>query len=241
MTLKSLKASKGVLSMKRISMLFATAVLMIAASFSISTASPNGNGKLDEILNNMQKNAASIKTIYAKMDQVKRDLSIGGSEKYNGEIFFKHVGKNNDKVRINYFVPDGQTVWVDSSTITLYQKKINQVIITSRKAAASKGGEFAFVATPYTSVPDLKRQYDIVYLGDEQGMAKLELTPKGKSSVKKLTMWVDQTMWLPTKYQVIETNNNETTFTLGGVKQNGVISDGTFKPDYPGDAKKVNK
>ncbi|HKP87508.1 MAG TPA: outer membrane lipoprotein carrier protein LolA [Blastocatellia bacterium] len=227
--------------MKRINMLFITAVLFITASFSISTANANGDGKLDEILDNMQKNAASIKTIYAKMEQVKRDRSIGGAEKYSGEIFFKHVGKNNDKVRINYSVPKGQTLWIEGAEITLYQEALKQAIITSRRAAAAKGDEFAFVATPYTSVPDLKRQYNIVYVGEEQGMAKLDLTPKGKSSLRKLTLWVDQSSWLPTKSQVTEANNNETTFTLSGVKQNSVISDGTFKVKLPGGTKTIRK
>jgi len=235
--------------MKRISLLSATAVFLIAASvflitttFSISTASANGNGKLDEILDNMQKNAASITTIYAKMEQLKRDLSIGGKpEQYSGEIFFKHAGKNNDKVRINYFVPKGQTIWIAGDQIILYQASIKQAIFTSRRSAASKGDEFAFVATPYASVPELKRQYNIVYSGEEQSMAKLDLTPKGKSSVKQLTLWVDQSSWLPMKYQIVEANSNQTTFILSGVKKNIVISDGMFKANLPGDTKKVDK
>ena len=56
--------------MKRINLIFTIAVFLIAV-FSIPTASANGN--LDEILNNMQKSAASIKTIYARMEQLKRD------------------------------------------------------------------------------------------------------------------------------------------------------------------------
>src|SRR6185503_3196062 len=120
----------------------------------------------------MQKAASDISTIYAKMDQIKRDVQIGGTEKYRGEVFFKHVGKGNDKIKIVYSIPKGQTVWVVGETITLYQAEINQAITTTRSAAASKGDEFAFIATPYASVPELKRQYNIVYVGDDQGMAK---------------------------------------------------------------------
>jgi outer membrane lipoprotein-sorting protein len=232
-------SSKGVIRMKRI----ITAILIalfIATTFSNSPAAPNG--QLDQILNNMQKAAGEIKTIYAKMDQAKRDLAIGGQgERYNGEIFFKHAGKNNDKVRINYVVPKGQRIWIVGDQIILYQEATKTVYISSRKAQASKNSEYAFVATPYTSVPDLKRQYNITHVGDEQGMAKLELTPKAKSSLQKLTLWVDQSSWLPTKYQVAESNNNVTTFTLSNLKVNGVISDGTFKPDYPSDTKKVTR
>ena len=222
--------------MKRI----ATAILVaffIGTAFTNSTAAPNG--QLDQILNNMQKAAAQIKVIYAKMDQAKRDAAIGGTEKYSGEIFFQHSGKNNDRVRINYFVPRGQKVWVVGDQIILYQEATGTAYISSRKAQASKSGEFSAVATPYTSVPELKRQYNIVHIGDEEGMAKLELTPKAKSSLQKLTLWVDQSSWLPMKYQVAESNNNVTTFTLTNLRLNGAIPKNTFNPDFPSNTKKV--
>ena len=222
--------------MKR-SKLILTMVVMIAAA-----AAPTGvlaNGKLDEILANMQKAASDISTIYAKMDQIKRDVQIGGTEKYRGEVFFKHVAKGNDKIKIVYSIPKGQTVWVVGETITLYQAEINQAITTTRSAAASKGDEFAFIATPYTSVPELKRQYNIVYAGDDQGMAKLELTPKAKSSIKKLTWWVDQSTWLPVRSTVVESNGTPTTFILTDVKKNQGISDSTFKVTLPKGTKVV--
>lgn len=225
--------------MKRVSLLFIAATLLVAASFGISNASPNG--QLDQILDNMQKNAANITTIYAKMDMAKHYSDIGGApEKNSAEIFFKHTGKNNDKVRINYFIPNGQTIWVVGDTITLYQAPLQQAIITSRQSAAAKG-DVSFVATPYTSVPELKRQFNISYAGEEQGLAKLELTPKGKSTVKKLTLWVDQSTWLPTKYQIVEANSTISTFTLSRVKTNGVISNGTFDVKLPEGTKKVHK
>src|SRR5690242_3613860 len=95
--------------MKRIAAAILIALLMGAL---FNTTSAAADGQLDQILNNMQKAAADIKTIYAKMEQAKRDAAIGGTERYSGEIFFKHATKNNDKVRINYDVPKGQRIWV---------------------------------------------------------------------------------------------------------------------------------
>jgi len=225
--------------MKRSKLIFTIIALTTAAV--VPTGGSLANGKLDEILANMQKAAGNITSIQAKLDYLKRDLQIGGIEKYSGEIFFKHAAKGNDKVKIVYSIPDGQTIWVVGETITLYQAKIKQAIITTRSAAAAKGDEFAFIATPYSSVPDLKRQYDIVYAGDDQGMAKLELTPKAKSSIRKLTLWVDQSNWLPMKYTVVESGGNPTTFTLSGVKKNQGVSDSTFKVDLPKDTKIVRR
>ena len=225
--------------MKRSKLIFT--IIALGAAAVVPTGGSHANGKLDEILANMQKAAGSITSIQAKLDQLKRDLQIGGIEKYSGEIFFKHVAKGNDKVKIVYSIPDGQTIWVVGETITLYQAEIKQAIVTTRSAAAAKGDEFAFIATPYSSVPDLKRQYDIVYAGDDQGMAKLELTPKAKSSIRKLTLWVDQSNWLPMKYTVVEAGGNPTTFTLSGMKKNQGVSDSTFKVDLPKDTKIVRR
>ena len=225
--------------MKRITIFFIAAAMLITASISVSTA--RADGKLDQILDQMQKSAASITTIYANMEQLKRDPNIGGTEKYRGQVFFKHFGKNNDKVKIVYSTPKGQTVWIVGDEITLYQANINQAIITSRRAAAAKGGEFSAVATPYASVPELKRQYNIVYAGDEGGMAKLELTPKAKSSLKSMTLWVDQSHWLPAKSHVVESTGNASTFIFSDLKKNSVISNGTFEVRLPKGAKVVRK
>lgn len=191
------------------------------------------NGKLDEILGNMERAARTIKSLEADMIQEKRDTQIGGKEVYSGRIFFIH-DRACDKVRINYDRPVGQVVAVLCDEIDLYQPGIKQMIITSRRAQASKNQEFSFIATPYKSVPELKSQYNIAYLGDEQGAAKLDLTPKGKSSVQKLTLWVDQTSWLPTRYQVIEKNNVVTTFTLNNLKKNQTLSVGFKVKVAPG-------
>jgi outer membrane lipoprotein-sorting protein len=188
-----------------------------------STAASKANGKLDEILSNMERAARNITTIEADMFQEKRNMQIGGKEIYSGRIFFRHDRKC-DKVRINYDRPQGQVVAVLCDEIYLYQPSINQMIVTSRRAQAAKNQEFSFIATPYKSVPELKSQYNIAYIGDEQGAAKLDLTPKGKSSVEKLTLWVDQGSWLPIKYQVIEKTHNITTFTLNNLKKNQNLS-----------------
>jgi outer membrane lipoprotein-sorting protein len=219
-------------------------LIAIVATFFISASGFAANGKLDEILANMDRAARSIKGIEADLRQEKRDMQIGGKEVYSGKIYFQHAGKDRDRLRIDYTVPEGQVVGVNGDKITLYQKSINQVILTTRKAQASKSQEFSFIATPYKSVPELKNQYNIVYVGDERvgsaSAAKLELTPKGPSSAKKLTLWVDQSSWLPVTYQVIEINNNVTTFTLSNLRNANIPSD-RFNVSWPAGTKVVRQ
>lgn len=228
--------------MRRSNLIF-TIGLMVA-SVVPTTGSP-ASGKLDEVLGKMEQAARSIKTIEADMRQEKRNMQIGGKEVYAGKTLFLHAGKNTDKVRIDYSMPPGQVVAVDGDKITLYQPAIKQVTLTTRQAQASQNQEFSFIATPYKSVPELKSQYNIVYSGDEQtgtaSTAKLELTPKGASSAKKVTLWVDQSSWLPIRYQIIETNDNVTTFTLANMKINVGYKGDPFKVTWPPDTKVVRR
>jgi outer membrane lipoprotein-sorting protein len=213
------------------------ATILLTASFpAASTATPNGN--LDEILSKMQAAARGIRTLTAYLRQEVKDPLIGGKpQTSSGQIMFEHGSGGNDKVRINYDRPAGQVICVAGDQIILYQPAIKQATITRRRALAEKNQEFDFIATPYASVNSLKAKYDIVHGGDEQvnGAAawKLELTPKRQSSVKKLTLWVDQSVRLPIRYQVVEVNQTITTFTLTNVTTNQKLSSDTFKVKLP--------
>jgi outer membrane lipoprotein-sorting protein len=201
--------------------------MLIAASFSVSSA--GANGKLDAILANMQREGSKIETFFANMEQDSIDVELGMKSNYKAAIFFKHKGKD-DKARISYTKPTGQTVWINGNQIVLCQARIKQCIMTTRNKQATKNPEMSFVASPYKSIPQLKSQYDIVYLGDENGMDKLELTPKTNSSLKKVFLWVDRSLWLPVKYQFEQTNKNVSTITLSEMKINGTMADQMFKP-----------
>jgi outer membrane lipoprotein-sorting protein len=214
------------------------AAVLIAATVSIPSAS--ANGKLDQILANMQREASKIKTLSAKMVQETIQVELGGTSTSRAFIFFKHEGKD-DKVRITYEKPKGQVVWVNGDDIVLYQGEINQAVKTTRSKQATKNPEISFVGSPYKSIPQLKSKYNVVYLGDENGFAKLELTPKASSSMKKEILWVDQTIWLPVKGQVHAVNGDITTITLSEMKPNSSISDNMFKPTFKSGTKVIQQ
>ena len=227
--------------MKRINLFLVATAVLIAASFSGTTA--EANGQLDEILANMQRAASGIKSIKADLNQEKRLGQLGGREVHNGKLWFKHEGKGSDKVKIEYYRngKQSQVVWVVGNEIWFWQPPINQVIITTRTSQASKNQEFAFIATPYKSVPELKSQYNIVHKGDDGGNAVLELTPKRKSSVKQLTLWVSKSTWVPARYHVVESNGDQTTFVLNNRTLNDAMGAGLFKKSWPGSTKEIRR
>ena len=193
----------------------------------------NSYGQVDEILSKMQHAAQSVKTIKASLSQEKRHTQIGGKESYSGEMLFKKGAKGFDKLRINYSRPEGQVVSVIGSEITLYQANIKHAFKTTRQAQASKNQEFSFIATPYASISQLKTNYNIQFLREENNASVLELTPKFSSAAKKVTVWIDQGLWLPVKYQIVEKNDDISTFTLGNLRKNPELPDSSFPINLP--------
>ena len=226
--------------MKRIYLLLIVGALFVTAS--LPSAHAGANGRVDEILANMQKAASTIRTLQATLKQETRNPDIGGTETYKGEVFFKHAGKNTDRVRISYTVPAGRVVVVNEQQIFLYEKSTNQCFITTRSSLASKNQEFSFFATPYSlSSAEMKARYNIAYVKEEGGTEVLELTPRGQSSVKKMKWWVDKASWLPTRSEMTEQNNEITTFTLTGTRVNDRGFDGKFEKPCPKGSEEIKR
>jgi len=212
-------------------------LLMMGVAAAGALSSPNGD--LDAILNNMQRSAKTIKTIHANIHQERHFGSIGGSEKYDGEIFFRQVGPNADKVRLRYFATGevSKDLWVNGDRVVFFQPKINQAIETSLQRQAGKKSEFGFIASPYVSVPQLKAKYNVAYVKEDAvagvQASVLELTPKTASDVTKIVLWVDRRSWLPVQYQVTQRNGDVSTYTLTNMEANGKLPNDTFQVSLP--------
>ncbi|MBI3654679.1 MAG: outer membrane lipoprotein carrier protein LolA [Acidobacteria bacterium] len=195
------------------------------------------NGDTDQILKNMQSAARNIKTLSANLSQDKK-LSIGGHERYNGTVIIQRGTQGSEKAIVHY--TNGQHVSVVGNLITLYNERTKQAIITTRQKQANDKPEFNFIATPFRSTAELKQQFDINHVGDEDGMAKLELTPKNPR-LQKSTIWVDRGNWLPTRFKVMEKTGDVSVFTLSNLQPNVSVNASTFKINWPSDTAIIKK
>jgi outer membrane lipoprotein-sorting protein len=239
MLCRALEPRKRETHMKSIQFcLIVTLVVLAAAPLAAS------EDHLDEILAKMQNAARGIKTIHATMDQQTRHLDLGVKEVYSCDFKFKHGPKANDLVRLDYTRPAGQVVALTGDKIILSQASIKQVIITTRGSQAAQHQELAFIETPYKSIPELKSQYNISHVGDEQvngaWASVLDLVPKTKSTVEKVKLWVDHGSALPVKYEV-RSGTQLTSFTLTNLKTNEPMSDASFEVKWPKDWKVIKQ
>jgi outer membrane lipoprotein-sorting protein len=178
--------------------------------------------------------------------------SIGGSEIYNGEVYFQHTrvkagAKPADKVRLTY-TSGGKTtqdLLVDGDVVKLHQPGTHQLFVTSLEKQAGKRPEYGFIGSPYVSVPNLRNKYDVSYVGDEaiasSQTAVLKLVPKTTSEVKWMNLWVDRSSYLPIQYQVHQANGDVSTTTLGHVENNIKIDAVHFKLTWPSDTTIINQ
>jgi outer membrane lipoprotein-sorting protein len=215
--------------------------MMIVAAIMATTLAAipttKANGDTDQILANMQNAAKNIKTLSANLSQEKK-LTIGGSERYNGTVTIQKGSQGTEKAIVHY--TNDQHVSVVGNVITLYNGRIKQAIITTRQKQANEKPEFNFIATPFRSTTELKAQFNIDHVGDENGMAKLELTPKNPA-LQKSTIWVDRSSWLPTKFKVMEKTGDISYFTLSNLQLNPKVSADTFKINWPSDTNVIRK
>jgi outer membrane lipoprotein-sorting protein len=213
----------------RLKAIMATALFLVAASVSIS-ALPSANG-VEQILANMQNAAKNIRTMQADLKQVTRH-AIGGNTKYNGNVLIQRGSTaGSEKAIVKY--TNGQQVSVVGDRITIAQPNIGQMITASRSKLAQENNQYSFIATPFASTSSLKAKFDIAYVRDEGNEAVLELTPK-VSDIQKSTIWVDKGSWLPTRFQAIEKNGDQTIFTLSNIQQNIKVDSNTFQVSCPG-------
>jgi outer membrane lipoprotein-sorting protein len=202
------------------------------------------DGRLDQVLAGMEASARQVRTIEAHLTQEKRNGQIGGRPELNeGTIYFKHEKDRKDKIHIKY--SNGQQVVVDGREIMLYQPRINQEIKMTVSAEASRNEDFALIATPYSSVAAIKARYNVSFLRDAQvgssATSAIQLEPKTHSSIVKIIMFIEQSSSLPIRYEIFETNDDLSTFTLRDVRKNGQLPADVFKIDVPHGTKIVHK
>jgi outer membrane lipoprotein-sorting protein len=227
--------------MKRI-VVSLTAAAVIAVAAGVSPAATTQ--MLSPVLTKMEQAGRNLKTLQAGIAQEKIDRTLGVPESSAGTIFYKAAAAGNERVLLQYTAPTPQTVSVVGDKVTIFQPKLNQVFLTTRKASASKNRSLGILGLGYgAAAAQLRDKYAVTILGDTEVNGKpvtqIQLDPKDKSEgVLGIQIWVAHDTWLPVKYYVVE-KAAKTTITLSGMKTNQDLPDSKFEIPVPKDAKVV--
>src|SRR3954466_14433180 len=84
-----------------------------------------GAGFVSSILNRMQRNNQTLKSLRASVDMVKYNAQIGDEDKYKGVVLYVPAAGRNAFVRIDWSTPQKETLAVADGKFTLFRPRLN--------------------------------------------------------------------------------------------------------------------
>jgi outer membrane lipoprotein-sorting protein len=221
----------------RFSVLFCA---MVAAASLFSTirasTSPQTNWTLDNILKQMDAQAAGFQSLTADLERTKVTVVVNDKSTESGQIMVRR----DDKMRIDVTQPDARTILRDGDNFYIYNPKIHRVEEYNLGKKKSVVDQFLLLGFG-TSGSSLKESYSVTLQGEEtldnRKVLLLELLPKTeevRKQLSKIQLWLDESTWLPVQQKFFETGSGDYfIIRYRNINRNVRIPDNEFKPHWP--------
>jgi outer membrane lipoprotein-sorting protein len=199
-----------------------------------TTANAQGAGLISSVLNKMEQNKRSLKSLKSSISMEKYNSQLRDSEKYSGYVLYVPQAGKNANVRLEWSSPQHEILAVNNGDYTLYRPRLD--LAYKGKAAQVKGGKSnSLLQFLNMSGKELKTKFEIQNPYEETiwggvWTAHLTLMPKGGASFKYAEVWVDGS-GMPVQTKVVEKNDDSTTIRLLNIERNAGISTDQFKID----------
>lgn len=219
--------------MKRLvplSILLAVLVSAVVVS-SPRTTNAQGAGLVSSVLNRMERNRQSLKSLKAGLSMEKYNAQLRYSEKYNGWVLYVPSAGRDASVRIEWQQPQHEILAVSNGKYTLFRPRLNQAYTGSSKSNRNKAG--GVLEMMYMTRQQLEARFQPLQEVREETLwggvstIHLKLVPKGNSSFKYAEIWVDSA-GMPVQTKIVEKNDDATTMRLSGLERNLKISSDEF-------------
>ncbi|HEY0379245.1 MAG TPA: outer-membrane lipoprotein carrier protein LolA [Pyrinomonadaceae bacterium] len=203
------------------------AILVAAVVVSSPTdVKAQGAGFVSSLLNRMERNRQSLKSLRASVDMVKYNVQTRDEDKYKGVVLYVPATGRNAYVRVDWSSPQIETLAVADGQFTLFRPRLNMAY--KGKAGTGKGKPSAAFEFMNMSRAQLSSRYNMEYMGEETlwgGVATthVKLVPKAGSNFKWAEAWIDAG-GMPVQTKVIERNDDSTTVRLTNMQRNAGIS-----------------
>lgn len=215
------------------------ACALAGASLSSATSaarSQQSNWTLDNVLKQMDTQAATFRSLSADLERTKVTVVVNDKSTETGKILVR----SDDKMRIEVTQPDPRTILRDGDNFYIYNPKIHRVEEYNLGKKKSVVDQFLLLGFG-TSGSSLKESYSVSLQGeqtlDNTKVVLLELLPKTdevKKQLSKIQLWLDETTWLPVQQQFFETGSGDYfIIRYRNITRNVHISDNDFKPHWP--------
>jgi outer membrane lipoprotein-sorting protein len=210
------------------------AVLASALISSPRAANGQSAGLVSSVLNRMERNRQSLKSLKASLSMEKYNAQLRDKDNYSGWVLYLPASGRNASVRIEWQKPQHEILTVSDGNYTLFRPRLNTAIkgkSTGKvNGAPAAGGVLEMM---YMTKQQLEARFQPVQDVREEtlwgGVSTIHLTlvPKGNSSFKYAEIWVDSS-GMPVQTKIVEKNDDATTMRLSGAERNIKISSGEF-------------
>jgi outer membrane lipoprotein-sorting protein len=204
-----------------------------------------GAGLVSSVLNRMEKNRASLKTLRAGISMVKYNSQLGIEDKYAGVVIYMPGAGRQASVRIDWSHPRRELLAVNNNKYTIYRPALNIVYTgDARKMGGKDGKASGLMDMMNMSRQQLEARFQPVQDVREEtlwgGVSTIHLTlvPKGNAGYKYAEVWIDSG-GMPVQTKIVEKNDDSTTMRLTGLEKNQKISPSDFDIKYDQNAKIV--
>lgn len=229
--------------MKRFFPLALIAVFILSAMMTVSPTTANGQGAglVSSVLNRMEKNRQSLKTLRAGISMEKYNAQLRDKENFHGVVLYMPGAGRNASVRIEWTSPQHEIMAVANNKYTIFRPRLNQAFVGDQRKAPKASGMLEMM---YMSRQQLESRFQPVQDVREEtlwgGVSTIHLTlvPKGNAGYKYAEVWIDRG-GMPVQTKIVEKNDDATTMRLTGLERNVKLSADEFAVKLPSDVKVV--
>jgi outer membrane lipoprotein-sorting protein len=198
-----------------------------------TTTNGQGAGLVSSVLNRMEKNRQTLKSLRAGISMVKYNSQLGVEDKYNGVVIYLPGAGRQASVRIDWSQPRREVFAVINNKYTIFRPNLN-VAYTGNAGKRNDGGKVGgLVEMLNMSRQQLETRFEPVKDVREEtlwgGVSTIHLTlvPKGNAGYKYAEVWIDAG-GMPVQAKVVEKNDDSTTMRLMNLEKNQKISPSDF-------------
>ena len=186
-------------------------------------ASAQSAGLVSAVLNRMERNRQSLRSLRASLSMEKYNAQLRDSEKYSGVVLYVPGSGRDASVRIEWQKPQHEILAVANGQYTLFRPRLNMAYKGSSKSNRNKAG--GVLEMMYMTRQQLEARFQPVKDVREEtlwgGVSTIHLTlvPKGNASFKYAEIWVDSS-GMPVQTKIVEKNDDATTMRLSRLEPN---------------------
>ena len=208
---------------------FILSVLMVAPT----RINGQGAGLVSAVLNRMEKNRQSLKTLRANISVVKYNSQLGAEDKYNGVVLYMPGAGRQASVRIDWTSPRHEVLAVTNNKYTIFRPTLKVAYTGDSRKMGKENRAGGLMEMMNMSRQQLEARFQPVKDVREEtlwggvGTIHLTLVPKGNAAYKYAEVWIDSA-GMPVQTKIVEKNDDSTTMRLTALEKNQKISQSDF-------------